>query len=93
GKNPNSIYAFHGIFGKNFAAFNSNDGQTYAWNCDQILGIDKWNPQVAARLCNSFTFVKKLPTTQKEKAVAQITRVLADANLSKNSRELLEKCI
>ena len=93
GKNPNSIYAFHGIFGKNFAAFNSNDGKTYAWFCDQILKIDKWNPQVAARLCNSFTFVKKLPTTQKEKAVAEITRVLSETTLSKNSRELLEKCI
>lgn len=93
GQNPNSIYSFQGVFGKNFRSFNTNDGKTYAWFCNQILTIDKWNPQVAARLCTSFNFVKKLPVLQREKAVAEISRVLKEASLSKNSRELLEKCI
>lgn len=93
GKNPNSLYSFHGIFGKNFFAFNDDSGETYKWYCDEILKIDKWNPQVAARLCANFNLVKKLPPIQKEKASAQIKRVLDDQGLSKNSRELLEKCI
>ncbi|MFZ3230332.1 MAG: aminopeptidase N [Pseudobdellovibrio sp.] len=93
GKNPNSIYSFHGVFGKNYCAFNSNSGQTYAWFCDEIIKIDKWNPQVAARLCSSFNFVKKLPQQQKEHALIEIQRVLNHTDLSNNSRELLEKCI
>ena len=32
---------------------------------NQILKIDSQNPQVAARLCGSFNFVKKLPCLQK----------------------------
>jgi aminopeptidase N len=24
------------------------------WNCSQVLALDKFNPQVAARLCGSF---------------------------------------
>lgn len=92
-KNPNSIYSFHGVFGKNYQAFNSDDGETYVWFCNELLNIDAWNPQVAARLCASFNFVKKLPAGQKEKASAQIKKLLAVPSLSKNSRELLEKCI
>lgn len=92
-QNPNSIYSLHAVFGKNYQAFNSDDGSTYQWYCDQILKIDSWNPQVAARLCASFNFVKKLPTIQKEKAVAHVQRVLGQSTLSKNSREILEKCI
>lgn len=92
-KNPNSIYSFHGVFGKNYQAFNSDNGETYAWFCNELLKIDAWNPQVAARLCASFNFVKKLPAQQKEKALAEIKKLLAVPNLSKNSRELLEKCI
>ncbi|OFZ31222.1 MAG: aminopeptidase N [Bdellovibrionales bacterium RIFCSPHIGHO2_01_FULL_40_29] len=92
-QNPNSIYAFHSLFGKNYLAFNTDDGETYNWFCDEILKIDSWNPQVAARLCTSFNFVKKLPPLQQEKAILQIKRILANTKLSKNSRELLEKCI
>ncbi len=92
-QNPNSIYSLHAVFGKNYQAFNSDDGTAYRWFCDEILKIDSWNPQVAARLCANFNFIKKLPTVQKENAVAQVQRVLNQENLSKNSREILEKCI
>lgn len=92
-QNPNSIYALHAVFGKNFNAFNSDDGFAYVWFCDQILKVDSWNPQVAARLCANFNFIKKLPLQQKEKAELQIKRVLSQEKLSKNSREILEKCI
>ncbi len=91
--NPNSIYSFHGVFGKNFYAFNSDSGDTFSWYADEILKIDAWNPQVAARLCGNFNFVKKLPSAQKEKALHEIRRLLSVESLSKNSRELLEKCL
>ena len=67
--------------------------KTYAWFCDEIIRIDKINPQVAARLCSCFNFVKKFPDEIKEIAQKEIGRVLAEPNLSKNSRELLEGCI
>lgn len=92
-KNPNSIFALHAVFSKNYVAFNTEDGAPYTWFCDQILEVDSWNPQVAARLCTAFNFVKKLPTRQNELAMKEINRVLNSISLSKNSRELLQKYI
>ncbi len=91
--NPNNVYSLHRVFGENHLGMSRDNGRTYKWLCDEILTIDKKNPQVAARLCGSFNFVKKLPAPLKEKAQTEIKRVLADQKLSKNSRELLQGCI
>lgn len=93
GQNPNNIYSLHGAFSKNNILFNSDEGGPYTWYCSEILKIDAWNPQLAARLCSTFNFVKKLPALQKEKAFLDIKKLLSLQTLSKNSRELLEKCI
>ncbi len=92
-ENPNNVYSLHNVFGHNYLAMVREDGSTFKWLCDEILTIDKNNPQVAARLCGSFNFVKKLPLHLKEKAQIEIKRVLADDSLSKNARELLQGCI
>ena len=92
-ENPNNIYSLHSVFGANFLAMQSEDGSTFKWLCDEIIKIDKNNPQVAARICSSFNFVKKFPEHYKNLAQAEIRRVLSETSLSKNSRELLEGCI
>ncbi|MBC7371659.1 MAG: aminopeptidase N C-terminal domain-containing protein, partial [Bdellovibrionaceae bacterium] len=58
-----------------------------------ILKIDEKNPQVAARLCAAFNFVKKFPPAQKEKALHEIKRIVNHEKLSKNSRELLQSAL
>ncbi|MBY0554157.1 aminopeptidase N [bacterium] len=92
-ENPNNIYSLHGIFGDNYLAMQKPDGSTFKWLCDEILKIDKKNPQVAARVCGCFNFVKKYPENLKVLAQTEIKRVLAEPTLSKNSRELLEGCV
>ncbi|MBC7419619.1 MAG: aminopeptidase N [Bdellovibrio sp.] len=92
-ENPNNVYSLHNIFGHNFLAMAREDGSTFKWLCDEILTIDKKNPQVAARLCGCFNFVKKLPLHLKEKSQQEIRRVLTHTSLSKNARELLQGCI
>ncbi len=87
---PNNIYSLLSVFGDNYLAMSDSSGETYKWMCDQILRIDTKNPQVAARVCGCFNFVKKLPTNLKEKAQNEIRRVLASTSLSRNARELLE---
>ncbi len=90
---PNNVYALLRTFGANYLAMSDESGETYKWFCDRILEIDGKNPQVAARLCVSFNFVKKLPLRFKEKAQHEIQRVLSSTALSRNSRELLEGCV
>ncbi len=92
-ENPNNIYSLHSVIGRNHFVMQREKEKTYAWFCDEIIRIDKINPQVAARLCSCFNFVKKFPDEIKEIAQKEIGRVLAEPNLSKNSRELLEGCI
>ncbi|MBC7743352.1 MAG: aminopeptidase N [Bdellovibrionaceae bacterium] len=92
-ENPNNVFSLHRVFGENFLALAQTKGEAYKWLCDEILTVDKKNPQVAARLCGSFNFVKKLPDQLKQKAQTEIKRMLATDSLSKNSRELLESCI
>lgn len=92
-ENPNNIYSLHRAFGANYTAFQTADGEAFKWLCEEILKIDRMNPQVAARLCGSFNFVKKFPEILRTKAQAEIKRLLEDSKLSKNSRELLESCV
>jgi len=92
-ENPNNIYSLHRAFGTNYGAIQAADGPAFKWLCDEILKIDKINPQVAARLCGSFNFVKKFPEALRVKAQTEIKRLLEDPSLSKNARELLEGCV
>lgn len=89
--NPNNLYSLLGGFAGNYLRFHTDSAQTYKWFADELLRIDKVNPQVGARLAQAFTFTKKLPAQLKTLAQAQVQRMLASDTLSKNARELLEK--
>lgn len=91
--NPNNMYSLHGAFSGNYLRFHTEKEETYKWFADELLRIDKVNPQVGARLAQAFTFTKKLPANLKPLAQTQIERMLASETLSKNARELLEKTL
>ncbi len=87
------MYSLHNVFAGNYLKFHTDAEPTYKWYCDEILRIDAVNPQVAARLSSAFNFTKKLPENLKNLAKIEISRVLKSDKLSKNAREILEKCI
>ena len=91
--NPNNLYSLHGGFAGNYLRFHTDKAETYKWFADELLRIDKVNPQVGARLAQAFTFTKKLPAHLKTLAQTQVERMLASETLSKNARELLEKTL
>jgi aminopeptidase N len=82
-----------GVFGENYFAMQAKAPDSFKWLCDVILKLDQMNPQVAARICSTFNFVKKYPEPIRHCALNEIKRVLAFEGLSKNSRELLETLI
>ena len=92
-ENPNNIYSLVSVLGGNYLVMQRDKEKTFSWICDRIIEIDKMNPQVAARVCGNFNFVKKFPEDIKIIAQTEIRRVLAETSLSKNSRELLESCV
>ncbi|RYZ67953.1 MAG: DUF3458 domain-containing protein [Proteobacteria bacterium] len=91
--NPNNVYSLLRAYTMNYASFHGTKHNAYEFLADMILKIDEKNPQVAARLCAAFNFVKKFPAAQKEKALHEIKRVVNHEKLSKNSRELLQSAL
>lgn len=91
--NPNNVYSLLRAFGANIIRFHDPKADAYEFYADRIIEIDAKNPQVAARLCAAFNFVRKLDPKMKEKAMSQIKRMVTVENLSKNSRELLQSAL
>jgi aminopeptidase N len=91
--NPNNVYALLRAYTQNFVSFHSPNHNSYEFLADMILRIDEKNPQVAARLCAAFNFVKKLSPAMKDRALQQIRRMVSNEKLSKNSRELLQSAL
>jgi len=73
----------------NPGAFHRRDGAGYAFWADQVLALDAFNPQVAARLARALDRWKKLAEPYREQARAAIKRVAAQAKLSNDVRELV----
>lgn len=90
--NPNNLYALHRVFSNNFLHFHQASGASYKWFADEIIRVDQFNPQVAARLAAGFSLTKKLPADLSAKSKAEIQRILA-TKVSANTQEILEKCI
>lgn len=89
-QNPNNVYALLRAFGANLIRFHDPKTKAYEFYADRLLEIDAKNPQVGARLCSNFNFVAKLGPEMKKRALLQISRMVNNPGLSKNSRELLQ---
>lgn len=91
--NPNNVYSLLRAFGSNIVRFYDATTDAFEFYSDKIIEIDTKNPQVAARLCAAFNFVKRLEPDAKVKAIEQIKRIAEVQTLSKNSRELLQSAL
>jgi aminopeptidase N len=74
----------------NLPVFHHESGEGYSVLCDEILLIDKHNPQIAARLARGFGTYKKSVT--KEKAMAVLSN-MATKPLSKDLFEVIENML
>ena len=89
-KNPNRARSL--IFNycvNNPAAFHRQDGAGYVFWCEQVLALDSFNPQVAARLARALDRWKKLSEPYRTAAKSCIERVAAKKDLSNDTREVI----
>jgi aminopeptidase N len=91
--NPNRVRSLLGVFGQNRAAFHRADGSGYVFLADEILKVDKLNPQIAARLLSPFTQWRRFDTARQALMKAQLERILQAPSLSSNSYEIVEKSL
>jgi aminopeptidase N len=93
-KNPNKVYALLGGFCMaNQVRFHAADGSGYAFLADELIALDKLNPQVAARMARAFDRWKKFDAVRQVHARAALERVRATAGLSKEVAEIVTKAL
>ncbi len=91
---PNRLYAVIGGFsGSNFSGFNAAHGEGYRIVADTIIAVDRINQQVAARLATGFRSWRIFNKSRRDKAEAQMKRILATDNLSKQAYEILSRTL
>ncbi|MBX9924927.1 MAG: aminopeptidase N [Hyphomicrobiaceae bacterium] len=89
---PNKVRALIGAFAHgNPVQFHRPDGEGYEFVADQVLAIDRFNPQVAARLLSSFKSWRTLEPHRRDRARNTLMRVARHPLLSRDVHEIVTK--
>jgi len=92
-KVPNKVYALLFAFSGNQVRFHAADGAGYAFLADQVLALDRFNPQVGARLARGFDRWKKFDAGRQAHARAQLERIRDAEGLSRDLAEIVTKAL
>jgi aminopeptidase N len=88
---PNLVRSLVSVFGANLTHFHDKSGRGYKFIADQIIQMDKINPQMASRLSGAFKDYKRMPNNLKSLVKAELERVLEVEGLSRNVYEIISK--
>ena len=93
-RNPNRVRALAAAFAmRNPRAFHSADGSGYRFLADLAAAIDPNNPALAARLLTPFESWRRFDSARQRHARAALEGLAALTNLSKNTREMVERTL
>jgi aminopeptidase N len=90
-KNPNRFRATLGALAMSPAAFHHASGAGYALLADWLIKLDPLNPQTTARMCTAFETWKRYDTDRQALIGAQLDRILAQPDLSRDTQEMAER--
>ncbi|HTF95041.1 MAG TPA: aminopeptidase N [Cellvibrio sp.] len=94
GKNPNKIRALIAAFcASNPINFHEKDGAGYEFLAEQIIHLNHQNPQIAARLLTPLTKWKRYNSVRQTLIKAQLERIKAEPDLSKDVFEVVSKSL
>ena len=92
-ENPNKARSLIGSFSRNVPHFHAQDGSGYRFIADKVIEIDRFNPQVAARLVQAFNLCNKLEPHRKNLVKQELQRIRAQEGLSKDVGEIVGKIL
>jgi aminopeptidase N len=94
GTNPNRVRSLIGTFAfGNPTGFNRADGEAYRFLAEQIVTIDKRNPQLAARILTSMRSWRSLEPVRADHARAALTTIERSPALSTDVRDIVERVL
>ena len=90
--NPNRVYSVIGAFCRaNQRWFHDASGEGYRFLSEQVLTIDAFNPQVAARILGAASHWRRLDPKRSALLHSEIERIRATPKLSKDCYEVATK--
>ncbi len=93
-KTPNRVRALIGTFAHgNPSAFHAADGSGYRFVADQVLAVDRLNPQVAARLAGAFSRWRRFDAARQGLMRHELERLLTTAGISRDVYEIASKSL
>ena len=93
-KNPNKVRALIGSFCHgNHVRFHALDGSGYRFCAEQVIALDRLNPQVAARLARAFDRWRRFDALRQGHARAALEQVRAVSGLSKDTLEVVTRAL
>lgn len=93
-RNPNKVRALIGAFcGQNTVNFHREDGAGYAFLADQVIDLNRSNPQIASRLLVPLTKWRKYLPAVQGRMRAELERIMAEPALSNDVYEVVSKSL
>ena len=93
-KNPNRVRSLIGAFSHaNPAALHVPTGEGYRFVADQVMALDAFNPQVAARLVGPLIRWRRFDQKRQGLMRAQLQRIRRREGLSRDVGEMIEKSL
>ena len=93
-KNPNKVRSLIGVFcSNNPINFHCEGGAGYRFLADQVLVLDKINPQISARILTPLTRWRSFPQARGELMRAQLDRIISTKKLSRDTYEIVSKSL
>ena len=93
-KNPNRARSLISSFcNGNPSQFHAVDGSGYAYWAEQVIALNKLNPQVAARLVRTLDHWQKYTPALKKQMKLALQKVESSKGLSKDVQELIAKAL
>ena len=93
-ENPNRARSLLAPFAAgNMTGFHQPDGEGYEFYADQIIALDAFNPQIAARLLTLMNNWKMFERSRAAKARKALLRIAAIDGLSRDTQEIVDRAL
>ncbi len=92
-ENPNKVRTLIGAFASNPVAFNRPDGAGYDFVAERILEIDRFNPQLAARLLTAFRSWRTLESGRRKLSERALKGIAKSKPLSRDVYEIVTRTL
>lgn len=91
--NPNKVYSLFVAFTRNVPNFHAADGSGYHLIANMVKKIDRFNPQVAARLVGAFNVVSKVDERHRKLIHREVLSIKKAGNLSSDVAEKIRSIL